>query len=217
MEEEGQPEKIGDVAYGIFEIILNKELKQRGRYLFERVHDNENFLSDFEDIFLKFTDEYKMLADALIDDFKTPEEIYNRIYEGEGIIPSKTTHMYWIVQDAPDFTMNPGDEEKGGKWLIFIEKENVDEIWEKIRDATVQNKLGLSAKVSTAKKNPESRDERTVIYVNTRDWEDKDDVMRIREILKELGIEQRIGYKRNIETYQGEYSEGGRKVTYYSA
>ena len=121
------------------------------------------------------------------------------------------------MQDAPGFAASPDDEEKGGKWLVFTEKESADDLWARIRDATVNNKLGLSAKVSTAKHNPESRDERAVIYVNTRDWEDKDDVMRVREVLKELGVEQRIGYKRNIETYQGEYSEGGRKVTYYSA
>ena len=56
-----------------------------------------------------------------------------------------------------------------------------------------------------------------VIYVHTADWEDEDDVMRIREVLRSLGVEQRIGYKRNIETFQGEYSEKGKKVTYYSA
>ncbi|MDD4422932.1 MAG: DUF1917 domain-containing protein [Eubacteriales bacterium] len=217
MEENGQPEEIGDVAYGIFEIILNKELKRRGRYLFERVDDKEDFLKDFESIFSEFSKDYGMLSDALLEDFDSPEEIYKKICEGEGVIPSKTTRMYWIVQDAPGFAASPDDEEKGGKWLVFTEKESADDLWARIRDATVNDKLGLSAKVSTAKHNPESRDERAVIYVNTRDWEDKDDVMRVREVLKELGVEQRIGYKRNIETYQGEYSEGGRKVTYYSA
>ncbi|MBN2733796.1 MAG: DUF1917 domain-containing protein [Methanomicrobiaceae archaeon] len=216
MEEDSAPEKIGDVAYGIFEIILNKELKKRGRYLFERVNDRENFLKEFEEIFLDFSIEYKMLADALIEDFKTPEEIYNKICGGEGVYPSKTTLMYWIVQDAPDFAASPEEEEKGGKWLVFVDREEADELWQKIRDATVENRLGISAKVSTSKHNPESTDERTVIYINTHDWEDKDDVMRVREVLKELGVLQRIGYKRNIETYHGEYSDHGRRVTYYS-
>ena len=98
-----------------------------------------------------------------------------------------------------------------------MEKADIDEIWRKIRDATAAGRLGISARVSTAKENPDSRDERAVIYVNTADWEDEEDVMRIREVLRELGVEQRIGYKRNIETYHGEYSEGGKKVTYYSA
>jgi len=216
MEEDDAPEKIGDVAYGIFEIILNRELKKRGRYLFERAEDNENFREDFEEIFLDFSAEYQMLADALLKDFETSENIYTKICEGEGVYPSKTTQVYWIVQDAPDFKVSLDDEEKGGKWLIFVEKEETDEMWKKIRNATVENRLGISSKVSTEKHNPDSRDERTVIYVNTRDWEDKDDVMKVREVLDELGVKQRIGYKRNIETYQGEYSEYGRKVTYYS-
>ncbi|MBP2133385.1 hypothetical protein J2128_001339 [Methanomicrobium sp. W14] len=217
MEEDDSPERIGDVAYGIFEIILNRELKRRGRYLFERVKDREDFLEDFKSIFLEFSREYKMLADALLEDFSGPGDIYSNIQNGEGVIPSKTTRMYWIVQDAPDFSQSPEDDEKGGKWLIFADKTNSDEIWEKIRDATIEKRLGISAKVSTAKQDKKEGDEKTVIYVNTRDWEDKEDVMRIRENLREMGIEQRIGYKRNLETFHGEYSDGGKKVTYYSA
>jgi len=41
--------------------------------------------------------------------------------------------------------------------------------------------------------------------------------MRVRERLRDLGFVERLGYKRNIETYRGEYSEEGKKVTYYSA
>ena len=37
------------------------------------------------------------------------------------------------------------------------------------------------------------------------------------ERLREMGVIERIGYKRNIETFRGEYSEKGKKVTYYSA
>jgi len=86
-----------------------------------------------------------------------------------------------------------------------------------VRDATCRGELGISSKVSTARPDPDSRDERKVIYVYTRDWRDEADVMRVREKLRELGFTERIGYKRNIETYRGEYSERGKKVTYYSA
>ena len=78
-------------------------------------------------------------------------------------------------------------------------------------------RVGISAKVSTAKPNPESRDERKVVYVYTKDWADEADVMPVRERLREMGVIERIGYKRNIETFRGEYSEKGKKVTYYSA
>jgi hypothetical protein len=87
----------------------------------------------------------------------------------------------------------------------------------KIRNATVALSLGISAKVSTSKPNPESRDNRKVIYVYTKNWADENDVMRVRENLRALGFTERIGYKRNIETFAGEYAKKGKRVTYYSA
>jgi hypothetical protein len=104
-----------------------------------------------------------------------------------------------------------------GKWLIFLEEYQVDEGWWKVRDDTCAGLLGISSKVSTVKPNPDSRDRRKVIYVYTRDWADEADVMRVRERLRERGFTERIGYKRNIETFRGEYSQKGKKVTFYSA
>jgi hypothetical protein len=241
MEEDAEMESLGDAAYGLFEIFLNRGLKERGRYLFERVESNEDFFADFKSIFLEFERDYGMLADALTESFESVEALYENFRAGEGVIPSKTHRMYWIVQDAPEKTAasspvdsaeadvketetdgdSDGDdseeEDKGGKWLVFADAAEADELWRKIRDATAANDLGIWAKVSTAKALPESDDNRVVIYVSTADWSDEKDVMEIREKLRALGVEKRIGYKRNIETYQGEYSEGGKKVTYYSA
>lgn len=222
MEEDAEIESLGDAAYGIFEIFLNRGLKERGRYLFERVESNEDFFADFKSIFLEFERDYGMLADALTENFESPEALYENFRAGEGVIPSKTHRMYWIVQDAPEKTASPApagpdEDDKGGKWLVFADAAEADELWRKIRDATAANDLGIWAKVSTAKALPESDDNRAVIYVSTADWSDEKDVMEIREKLRALGVEKRIGYKRNIETYQGEYSEGGKKVTYYSA
>jgi hypothetical protein len=139
------------------------------------------------------------------------------IRAGEGVIPSKTTQMYWIVQDAPDNLPEAIEDENAGKWLIFQEPDQVDVSWKKVRDATVAGELGISTKVSTAKPNPESRDNRKVIYVYTKDWADEADVMRVRQKLKGLGFVDRIGYKRNLETFAGEYAKKGKRVTYYSA
>ncbi|MDD2472769.1 MAG: DUF1917 domain-containing protein, partial [Methanoculleus sp.] len=165
----------------------------------------------------RFRDDYPVLAEALLLRFGGIEAIYAPIRAGEGVIPSKTTRMYWIVQDAPGPLARGLDDDQVGKWLIFIPAGKADEAWRKVRDGTVNGLLGISAKVSTAKPNPDSRDERSVIYVYTRDWADEADVMRVRERLRDLGFLERIGYKRNIETYRGEYSEEGKKVTYYSA
>ena len=125
--------------------------------------------------------------------------------------------MYWIVLDAPGSAPEAIEDENAGKWLIFQEPDQVDASWKKVRDATVAGELGISAKVSTAKPNPDSRDNRKVIYIYTKDWADETDVMRVREKLRELGFVDRIGYKRNLETFAGEYAKKGKRVTYYAA
>jgi hypothetical protein len=164
-----------------------------------------------------FAREYPQLAEAMLKRFSDIDTIHRMLCEGEGVIPSKTTQMYWIVQDAPGSAPEAIEDENAGKWLIFQEPGLVDSAWKKIRDATMEYDLGISAKVSTSKPNPESRDNRKVIYIYTKDWADEADVMRVREKLRTLGFSERIGYKRNIETFAGEYAKKGKRVTYYSA
>ncbi len=50
----------------------------------------------------------------------------------------------------------------------------------------------------------------------TEDWADKLYVMRVCEVLKNIGFADYIGYKRNIDTYAGEYRKKGKHVMYYS-
>ena len=208
---------LSDVAYGLFEILLNRVLREQGRSLSRLVEAGTDFRGDLAHIFARFASDYPPLAEALTGRFGSTDALYRLLTGGEGVIPTKTTLMYWIVQDAPDFRSEDMDDEMAGKWLIFLQDDRVDELWKMVRNATAAGELGISAKVSTAKPNPESRDERKVIYVYTKDWADEADVMRIRERLREMGVIERIGYKRNIETFRGEYSEKGKKVTYYSA
>jgi hypothetical protein len=153
----------------------------------------------------------------MLSHFSNLDTIYQQLCDGEGVLPTKTTQMYWIVQDAPGSAPEAIEDENAGKWLIFQEPDQSDAAWIKVRNATVSLELGISAKVSTAKPNPDSRDNRKVIYIYTKDWADESDVMRVREKLRELGFADRIGYKRNIETFAGEYAKKGKRVTYYSA
>jgi len=210
-------EALADVAYGIFEHLLNRELLLQGKYLYALVEGGIDFLADLTAIFDKFSQEYPQLAEAMLARLGSLDAIYAMIAAGESVTPSKTTQTYWIVQDAPGSAPEAIEDEAAGKWLIFQEPEQVDAVWIKVRDATVALTLGISAKVSTAKPNPASRDSRKVIYVYTKDWADEPDVMRVRERLRELGFVDRIGYKRNIETFAGEYAKKGKRVTYYSA
>ena len=208
---------LADVAYGIFDHLLTRRLQTQGRYLYALVEGGIDFTRDLTETVAQFTDEYPQLAAALLARFGSVENLYRMLCEGEGVLPSKTTQMYWIVQDAPGSAPEAIEDEHAGKWLIFQEPEAADAAWKKVRDATVGHELGISTKVSTAKPNPDSRDSRRVIYVYTRDWADEADVMRVREHLRKLGFTDRIGYKRNLETFAGEYAQKGKRVTYYSA
>lgn len=214
---EADPEALADVAYGIFEHLLNRGLQEKGKYLYALVESGTDFTADLGEIFSKFREEYPQLAEAMLARFSDIETVYRMLCDGEGVIPTKTTQMYWIVLDAPGSAPEAIEDENAGKWLIFQDPDAVDAAWKKVRDATVAHELGISAKVSTAKPNPDSRDNRKVIYVYTKDWAEEADVMRVREKLRELGFVDRIGYKRNIETFAGEYASKGKRVTYYSA
>jgi len=214
---EVDPEALADVAYGIFEHLLNRSLQAQGKYLYALVEGGIDFKPDLVAIFLTFSGEYPQLAEVILSHFSNLDTIYQQLCDGEGVVPTKTTQMYWIVQDAPGSAPEAIEDENAGKWLIFQEPDQVDAAWTKVRDATVALELGISAKVSTSKPNPESRDNRKVVYVYTKDWADEPDVMRVREKLRKLGFVDRIGYKRNIETFAGEYAKKGKLVTYYSA
>jgi hypothetical protein len=214
---EVDPEALADVAYGIFEHLLNRSLQAQGKYLFALVEGGIDFKPDLTAIFQKFSEEYPQLAEVMLSHFSSLDTIYQQLCEGEGVVPTKTTQMYWIVQDAPGSAPEAIEDENAGKWLIFQEPDLVDAVWIKVRNATVALELGISAKVSTAKPNPDSRDNRKVVYIYTKDWADEEDVLRVREKLRELGFVDRIGYKRNIETFAGEYAKKGKRVTYYTA
>jgi hypothetical protein len=214
---EVDPEALADVAYGIFEHHLNRSLQAQDKYLYALVEGGIDFRPDLAAIFSAFSEEYPQLAEAMLSRFSSLDTIYQMLCTGEGVVPTKTTQMYWIVQDAPGSAPEAIESEIAGKWLIFQEPDLVDAAWKKVRDATVALELGISAKVSTAKPNPDSRDNRKVVYIYTKDWADEPDVMRVREKLRELGFVDRIGYKRNIETFAGEYAKKGKRVTYYSA
>lgn len=214
---EVEPEALADVAYGIFEIVLNRELRAAGRPLFRQVEEQVDFADDFARIFTDFADEYPLLAGALLERALTPDAIYAMLCAGEGVVPTRTTQTYWIVLDALQGRPDAVDDELAGKWLIFLEKNQVDRAWQRVRDLTAEGTLGISAKVSTAKPNPDARDDRFVIYVYTPDWQDEVDVMQVREELRRAGFVDRLGYKRNLETFRGEYSKKGKKVTYYSS
>lgn len=94
-----------------------------------------------------------------------------------------------------------------GKWMLFIPDVAINEAWDIIRTAVEEGKLGDSAKVATAKPNPNARDKNIkLICVYTYDAEDKEDVLRILQALRDLGFSQGLTYKTDEATLAGEYS-----------
>lgn len=105
-----------------------------------------------------------------------------------------------------------------GKWLLFIGKEEVDKKWEKIKDF-VKERSGLFAKVSTA---VEKKKGNHVICVYTQNYLDREEVMKVREDLRELEYEGELRYKPDIYTILGIYPEtksdfGLKEASKYSA
>lgn len=129
--------------------------------------------------------------------------------------PSKNEEEYWIgdvvESDYPEHT------ERGGKWLIFVRFEELDDWWKKIKSLLHENKLGASAKTATAKPNPNANDPKyKVICVYAYDADDKDDVMRIRESLRTIGVTWKIPFKLDSDTFLGRYrKKGDKRVSAY--
>ena len=102
-------------------------------------------------------------------------------------------------------------KEKGcstGKWMLFPHPDEVNSIWSLIATATVNDELGLAAKVAAADEN--EPDKARLICVYTEDFEDKVDVRRVLERLYEMGACNRNGaiaegkviyYKTDAYTY----------------
>ncbi len=136
--------------------------------------------------------------------------------------PSEVKEVYWISArrqkgNYPKPVNSVASKEvvthwKSGKWLVFVPNRDIDEVWSKIRKATEEGRLGDFSKVATAKPNQyASSQDRKVICVYTYDWTDYEDVMRIRDELRTLGITSKIPYKSDEDTMDDKYSVKGDK------
>lgn len=131
--------------------------------------------------------------------------------------PSTFTAEYWLFAqrhhgDYPEPTT------RSGKWMIFPTVTAVDRWWAIIKRATEDGRLGNSAKVATARRNPHAiSSKERLICVYTYDGLDKVDAMRVREELRRLGVTWPISYKLDSDTLAGQYAATGAKVSLYRA
>lgn len=124
--------------------------------------------------------------------------------------PSKMRADYWVYAENPsplrDWT------NRSGKWLIFTSFKKLDQVWQLIYEETVAGRLGLSSKAATSRpnglaKNPFIK----VICVYTYDSSDIDDVMRVRNRLREIGFYKKLSYKTDQATDEGVYAGTSEK------
>ncbi|MDQ1019995.1 putative phosphothreonine lyase domain-containing protein [Streptomyces afghaniensis] len=115
-----------------------------------------------------------------------------------GLPPPKGLGWTGLVR-APD-RLDEGLDEFGnrvtGKWM----PKGIDqELWERIRGATIEGYLGTQSKVLKGFS-------RACVY--TRDYRDLDDLRRVLTVLRELGVRGWIDYKRDCDTARGLYGRG---------
>ncbi|KAL2024812.1 hypothetical protein VTK56DRAFT_5633 [Thermocarpiscus australiensis] len=106
-----------------------------------------------------------------------------------------------------------------GKWMLFPDPRNVNDVWARVARATAANELGVGAKVATR---AESEKER-LICIYTKDFRDKDDVARVLKRMGELELVRpdgrQIYYKSDAWTHLGIYggNSWGISASIYSS
>jgi len=112
--------------------------------------------------------------------------------------PSQISAVYWIEAAAPG---GLAPTPRAGYWRIHTTLDHVDKLWDTIKAATAEGKLGHKSKVSTAPLSDRTPDER-VIHVRTYDSHDTADIERVRAALLELGMPDNMIYRTDQEDRQ---------------
>jgi len=110
--------------------------------------------------------------------------------------PTNVTDSYWIVKSN-----NFRSTSQSGKWCLFTTKKEVDNLWRLTSNEVGKNNF-VAAKVST-KLMASLPNRRYVICVYTPDWEDQDEVFRVKNEITKLGFVGELKFKRDIDTING--------------
>lgn len=110
--------------------------------------------------------------------------------------PSDYAAVYWIEakRDTGDY---PALTAQAGEWRIKLTIENVDAIWEQVKTATRAGKLGYKSKVSTRPAVGQSHPDERLLCVRTYNADDKADLARVEQSIRDLGIHAEITYIRD--------------------
>lgn len=90
-----------------------------------------------------------------------------------------------------------------GKWLIGVDREEVDDVWERLACNIESGRLPYRAKVSTARKNLTLRDTpkgKHLVCVYTPNYLWREDVRAARILLRKSGFHSRLYYRPDVIT-----------------
>lgn len=125
--------------------------------------------------------------------------------------------MYWLHAQNNKYDRASVDSAKIGKWMLFLTRNQVNTVWDKIKAAVTNGDLWHS-KVSTF--SPEKPRDTHAVMIYTKDYTDLNDVINVLNFLESSGIkapETTIRYKTDQQTRAGVYSGGEQKPWIYAS
>ena len=166
-----------------------------------------------------------------------PEELYNAVSDFAGRYappsaqlrgqpgangwvrkPSGVDGRAWGIANRPStfaagsvawlYASAPGQNAFGpriGKWQLFVSLGMHDEAWQNVLIALCEGRLGCAAKTAP----PDAGQRSSVVIVYTRDWEDRNDVLRVAlELLRNIVPKSKVlCYKTDAHTIAGVYAD----------
>lgn len=99
-----------------------------------------------------------------------------------------------------------------GKWNVFLKPAEIDTIWDCVTELVKKNEI-YSAKVSSKYGREQENRDNHVIVIYTPNYFDKDDIFRVRELLRDTcGIKESLYYKPDIYTRKGIYADTAQEM-----
>jgi hypothetical protein len=99
-----------------------------------------------------------------------------------------------------------------GKWNAFLKPAEIDDIWDCVTGLVKEDEI-YAAKVSTKYGREQGNRDTHVLVVYTPNYFDKDDVFRVRELLRDTcGLKETLYYKPGIYTREGIYADTAQEM-----
>jgi hypothetical protein len=151
--------------------------------------------------------------------YRRSGKIYSRdIFSDEAVVPTNDIDKFLMrVDHAAIDAVSTNPTMLVGKWLIYVDRKDADQVWTDLSNDIKSGKLPYDAKISTARENPHSTDPaklKHVVCVYTPNFLWRENVREVRLLLKSAGFQARLYYKPDIFTYLNMYRVYGSKINH---